>query len=151
MAAYNFLLAAVLFIVAFEVVQLLHEDLVEVVHVWILRFHADPGNPVITEVLVQVTRIAPAALVEFGIIVGFFGLIHLVQGVGLWLKKVWAEFLSVISTAAFIPLEIIEIIHEFHLVKLVTLGLNLAIVFYLIQRIRTRRQLIHEVHEGSFS
>jgi len=106
--------------------------------VWILRFHADPGNPVITEVLVRVTRIAPAALVEFGVIVGFFGLIHLVQGVGLWLKKVWAEFLSVISTAAFIPLEIIEIVHEFHLIKLVTLMLNLAIVVYLIQRIRTR-------------
>lgn len=151
LAAYNILLAAFLFIVAFEVVQLLHEDLVEVVHVWILRFHADPGNPVITEVLVQVTRIAPAVLVEFGVIVGFFGLIHLVQGVGLWLKKVWAEFLSVISTAAFLPLEIIEIFHEFHLVKLVTLGLNLAIVLYLIQRIRKRRHLIHEVHEGSFS
>jgi len=142
LAAYNFLLAAVLFVVAFEVVQLIHEGLVEVVHVWILRFHADPSNPVIAEVLVRVTRIAPAALVEFGVIVGFFGLIHLVQGVGLWLKKLWAEFLSVISTAAFIPLEIIEIVHEFHLVKLVTLVLNLAIVLYLMQRIRTR-SLLH--------
>gem|GEM_PF-3346947 len=135
---------------AFEVVQLFHEDLVEVVHVWILRFHADPGNPVITEILVQVTRIVPAVLVEFGVIVGFFALIHLVQGVGLWLNKVWAEFLSIISTAVFLPLEIIEIVHEFHLVKLVTLVLNLAIVLYLIQRIRKRRHLIHEVHEVFF-
>jgi uncharacterized membrane protein (DUF2068 family) len=46
-------------------------------------------------------------LVAIGLVV--YGLLELVEGVGLWLAKRWGEYLTVIATAAFLPYEISEL------------------------------------------
>ena len=51
---------------------------------------------------------------------------------GLWREKLWAEYLTVIATAALIPLEVYEIIHRVSPLKIVALVVNLAIVVWLV-------------------
>ena len=54
------------------------------------------------------------------------------EGVGLVLGKVWAEYVTLILTASFLPWEVIEIIRHVTWIKVVLLLVNLAVVIYLV-------------------
>jgi uncharacterized membrane protein (DUF2068 family) len=55
------------------------------------------------------------------------------------MRKHWAEYFTVITTAALIPLEIYELAAHFSWTKIMVLLVNIAIVVYLIARLRNRR------------
>jgi uncharacterized membrane protein (DUF2068 family) len=55
-----------------------------------------------------------------------------IEAVGLWLQKRWAEYLTLIATALFVPLEIYEIVHKGSPLKVIALIVNVAIVVYLL-------------------
>jgi uncharacterized membrane protein (DUF2068 family) len=57
----------------------------------------------------------------------------------LWGAKLWAEYLTIIATASFIPVEVYEIISRISAPKLVTLVLNIVIVVHLVAQVRRRR------------
>ena len=118
---------------------MIDEDLVAVVHVWILRLHADPHHPIVRLVVHKVSSIHVETLEEAAFLTGFLGGVHLIEGFGLWMKQRWAEYLCIISTCVFIPLEVHEMIVDFHVLKLFTLVVNLAVVWYLARRIRRTR------------
>jgi uncharacterized membrane protein (DUF2068 family) len=65
-----------------------------------------------------------------------YGLLFCVEGVGLLLQKRWAEYLTVIATGSFVPLEIYEIIKQVSAMKVIVLVLNLAVLIYLIVRLK---------------
>ena len=54
-----------------------------------------------------------------------------VEGYGLYIRRRWAEWLTVASTSLFIPLELYEVIREITLVKVGILVFNCAVVYYL--------------------
>lgn len=63
----------------------------------------------------------------------------LVEGVGLLLVKRWAEWLTVIVTTSFIPLEIWKLVRHSSAPAIVTLALNVAIAAYLAVRLALER------------
>ena len=64
-----------------------------------------------------------------------------VEGVGLWLERVWAEYLTIIATTSFIPFEVYEIVKRTTALRIGVLIANIAIVVYLIYvRVRSRRE-----------
>jgi uncharacterized membrane protein (DUF2068 family) len=65
--------------------------------------------------------------------------LFLVEGTGLWLRKRWGEWLTVIVTSSLIPVEIYEIHRHLTVAKLGVLALNLAIVIYLILHMRRQQ------------
>lgn len=65
-----------------------------------------------------------------------YGILFTVEGVGLWLGRRWAEYLTVIATATGIPVELWELGHHPTILAAVLLVLNVLIVAYLIWRIR---------------
>jgi hypothetical protein len=50
----------------------------------------------------------------------------------LWFQRRWAEYLTLVATAALLPLEIYELSHTLSPLKLLTFLLNLAIAVYLL-------------------
>jgi uncharacterized membrane protein (DUF2068 family) len=58
------------------------------------------------------------------------------EGVGLAMRRRWAEYLTVIATGVLIPYEAYEVIHHATLLKVGALLLNLAVVGYLSYRKR---------------
>jgi len=140
LASYKVLVGALLFVVAAELVRLFNEDIAALVHMWILRLHADPHNPIIAAIVRKVTELDLYRLEEFALLSAFFGAVHLVEGVGLWLSKAWADHLCIVSTSALLPLEVHEAVVEYHLVKILTLVVNIAVVVYLVRRVRRRRR-----------
>jgi len=58
------------------------------------------------------------------------------EGVALWLRKRWAEWLTVIATSLLVPLELYELVRRATALKTVGLTVNILIVFYLVRVVR---------------
>jgi uncharacterized membrane protein (DUF2068 family) len=61
-----------------------------------------------------------------------YGLLELVEGVGLWLMRRWGEYVAVVGTSVFIPLEVYEIVETVTWLRVVALALNVFAVVYLL-------------------
>ena len=56
------------------------------------------------------------------------------EGVGLYLRRSWARWFTIVATGSLIPLEVYEIVREAHPLRVVILVLNIAVVVYLLRR-----------------
>jgi len=65
-----------------------------------------------------------------------YAAVFAVEGVGLWMQKRWAEWLTCIITASLIPLEVWEFAHRPNVGKAAIVIGNLAIVVYLVWHVR---------------
>ena len=65
-----------------------------------------------------------------------YGLLDVVEGAGLLLRRRWAEYLVLVATGAFLPLEIDELARKPTVFKAAVLLVNLAIMGYLVWRKR---------------
>ena len=68
----------------------------------------------------------------------FYALLHLVEGTGLVTRRRWAEYLTVVATGSLLPFEVYEIARKFSVIRAGILAVNLAIVAYVIARLRQR-------------
>ena len=70
-----------------------------------------------------------------------YAAVFLVEGIGLLRRRRWAEWLTVVVTASFIPFEIYELVHQPGAGKIAALALNVVIVVYLAwRRLKDRRR-----------
>ena len=58
--------------------------------------------------------------------------LQLVEGVGLWMLKRWGEYVAVVGTSAFIPLEVYELVERVTWVRVAAMVVNVAAVAYLL-------------------
>ncbi|MBA3489131.1 MAG: DUF2127 domain-containing protein [Longispora sp.] len=61
-----------------------------------------------------------------------YGVLQLLESVGLWLLRRWGEYLAVIATSAFIPIEIYELIERVTWFRVIALVINVAAVLYIL-------------------
>jgi uncharacterized membrane protein (DUF2068 family) len=54
------------------------------------------------------------------------------EAVGLWLERRWAEYLTVIATAGFLPFEVYELTKRVTIVRVTALVINVAVLVYLV-------------------
>jgi len=69
-------------------------------------------------------------LVSIGVLA--YGALELLEAVGLWLMQRWGEYVAVVGTAVFIPLEIYELLETVTWLRLVALALNVFAVVYIL-------------------
>ncbi|HEY0745481.1 MAG TPA: DUF2127 domain-containing protein [Steroidobacteraceae bacterium] len=74
-----------------------------------------------------------------------YAAVFAVEGVGLWMQKRWAEWLTVIITASLIPLEAWEIFLRPTVGKVLILLANVAVVAYLVWHVRTKNRSVEKV------
>jgi uncharacterized membrane protein (DUF2068 family) len=125
-----FKLAKSLFLIAaaLATLRLIHSDINEVVLDWAHRLHLAPGNQLVQRAL----EISPQQLRVLAMVLGMYAVMFLIEGTGLILRQHWAEWMTVVTTAGLIPLEIYEIVRRVTALKIGTFILNIAIVGYLI-------------------
>ena len=61
-----------------------------------------------------------------------YGVLELVEAVGLWTLKRWGEYVAVVGTAVFLPLEIYEILERVTWLRVAALAINLFAVVYIL-------------------
>jgi uncharacterized membrane protein (DUF2068 family) len=62
----------------------------------------------------------------------FYGALQIFEGVGLWSLRRWGEYVAVVGTTLFIPLEIYEIAENVTWLRITVLVVNVAAVLYLL-------------------
>ncbi|HTS89834.1 MAG TPA: DUF2127 domain-containing protein [Gemmatimonadales bacterium] len=67
-----------------------------------------------------------------------YSLLFAVEGIGLWVGRRWAEWLTAIATASLVPIELWELTHRPSMVKVLVVIVNLAVVVYLVRRLGAR-------------
>ena len=72
-----------------------------------------------------------------------YAVLELVEGVGLWLDQLWAEYLTVIATSLLLPFELYELVRNPSVWKAGGIVVNLAIVAYLVHLLRRRTRSAH--------
>ena len=103
---------------------------------WVTRLHLDPGSHWIDRPLAATLALDPRSLRAIGLGTFVYAAVFLTEGVGLVLRRHWAEYLAVIATASFLPLEGYELIRHVRPTRVFVVAANLAIVLYLVARLR---------------
>jgi len=61
-----------------------------------------------------------------------YGVLQLTEATGLWLMRRWGEYVAVVGTSLFVPLEVYEMVDGFTWLKLAAFVVNVAAVAYLL-------------------
>ena len=69
-------------------------------------------------------------LIAAGLMV--YGALQITEGVGLWSLRRWGEYVAVVGTTIFIPLEVYELTEKVSWLKIAVLVVNVAAVLYLL-------------------
>jgi uncharacterized membrane protein (DUF2068 family) len=101
-----------------------------------LNLDADDGviAQLLLRLLLLIGTFSHVTILAIGAIL--YALLEGTEGVGLAMRRRWAEYLTVIATGILIPYEAYEVIHHVTLFKVGALLLNLAVVGYLAYRKR---------------
>jgi uncharacterized membrane protein (DUF2068 family) len=121
--------------VALGAFKFVNGNLQETIRHLVQHFNADPGGKYFQKFATKVLQMSPK-LPMILIASACYGTLFCVEGVGLLLEARWAEYLTIIATGSFLPLEVYEIVKHVTPTKVVALILNLVIVVYLIIRLK---------------
>ena len=104
---------------------------------WTQVLRVDPDNRYIHGLLLRIFRVTPKQLKELSLGTLIYAGLFTTEGVGLLLRKRWAEYFTIITTSVLIPLEIFELARHFTVTKLIVACVNVLIVWYLVARVRS--------------
>ena len=118
--------------------ELLHPSVAGRVWSWVVQLPSETERRLLMRGLSLVTRSGGGHLHAIAIAAFVYAALFFVEGIGLFLQKRWAEWLTIVATASLIPFEIYELVHRMTAMKIAVLAINIAVVIYLITRVRRR-------------
>ena len=139
-ALFKLFKGVLLLIVGLGALRLLHKDVAEIAMHWIDMLRVDPDNGFIHALLSKMLVMDDRKLKEISAGKYFYAALLLTEGMGLLYRKHWAEYFTIITTGVFIPLEIYELIERVSAMKFLVLGVNVAIVWYLVAKVMQDRR-----------
>ncbi|WP_441250213.1 DUF2127 domain-containing protein [Kitasatospora sp. McL0602] len=96
------------------------------------HFHWDLEHSPIVDTIRKTFDYKHSTLLIVAVALLAYALIEIVEAYGLWYGRRWAEYLTVVATAAFLPLEGYELSEHVSAVKVCTLLLNIAAVVWIL-------------------
>lgn len=126
-------LAMILLLTGIGVFRLRHSDLGMLAQALFEYFRLDAQNRIINGVVESASGLSHRKLMAIDAFTFIYAALYGVEGVGLLMRKHWAEYLVIVVTGLLIPYEIYETLFRFSLLKAVVLAVNLAIVIYLMR------------------
>jgi uncharacterized membrane protein (DUF2068 family) len=142
---------ALVLLAGFGILALFHHDAQHAAERLVRHFHLNPANhhPRIFLRLTEEATPAHLWLLAAGAL--FYALIRFVEAYGLWRERVWAEWLAVISSGIYLPIEFWELTKGLTWLRVMLLVVNLAILLYLTLTLARagRRAQIEDTDEQS--
>ncbi|HUY80808.1 MAG TPA: DUF2127 domain-containing protein [Acidobacteriaceae bacterium] len=137
------LVEALLFVMlGVGVMRLLQQGVVDELTRLVIALRFDPEGRVASLVLNHAALMSPHRLKEISAVVFAHASLDVLEGVGLVLRKTWAEFVTAVVSAFFLPLEIYSLVQHVTWVRVTITLINLAVVaylgFHLVLRYRSR-------------
>jgi phosphoribosylanthranilate isomerase len=136
---FKVLKGTILVIVGFRLLTMLGSDVHQRALDFVTRHGIDSANRFVHATIEKLNGVGNTQLVEISTIAFFYSALVFTEGIGLWLQKRWAEYLTTVATSLLLPLEIYELFEKFTWVRVVILMLNIFIVWYLVTRLRDEK------------
>jgi uncharacterized membrane protein (DUF2068 family) len=118
----------------------MHHDLSEMVLRWARHMHFSPESHFVDFILDRVQIVNDRLLRRFGVGLFAYATLGTVEGIGLYLEKAWAEYMTLGITASFLPWEIFEVFRRATPVRLVLLVVNVLVFLYLLKVVVEREK-----------
>lgn len=151
--AYKLFKALLAVVGGLMVLRLMHRNVPDLAVRWTERLHIDPNSHAGHLLLRAAVEFKPHRLSWVAGILFVYVPLFVVEGIGLIRRKLWAEWLTVISTAILIPPLGYELTRRVTWARILILLVNVVVVLYLILRIwrdRAERQpTAAQQHSGS--
>lgn len=131
-AAYKLLGALFFIAIGVGALRLLHKDVGDVLwHELIEVLRLNPESRVVNFIFEKAELLNDPVLRRIGFAAFCYAALGVLEAIGLYLEKVWAEFLTLIITASFLPIEVHEILRRVTWVRVSVLAVNAAVLLYL--------------------
>jgi uncharacterized membrane protein (DUF2068 family) len=114
-----------------DAVRRLFDENLDVFRPVFRHFHYDLDHSPVVGTIQHAFGYKHSTLLMVAALLLAYALIELVEAGGLWYAKRWAEYLTVVATAAFLPLEIYELTERISWLKIATLVINILAVLYI--------------------
>jgi uncharacterized membrane protein (DUF2068 family) len=116
--------------------QMRHTTLEELLSVYVFQpMHFEPDSQFVHSAVEWASKVSNHAIREASIFAFVAAIFFAVEGIGLYLRAHWAEYLVLVSTGSLLPLEIWEVCHKLEWWKAGVLLANVAILLYLVHRL----------------
>jgi len=137
-ALYKLVKVLLLLLVAYGEVRLSDASLLAKIVTWASARPLGLEHRVVTWLLEWFSGLNASRVHALRMVTYAYAAVFAIEGVGLWMHKRWAEWMTTIITASLIPLELWELLHKPNIGKAAVLIANLAIVVVLIWHVRSK-------------
>jgi uncharacterized membrane protein (DUF2068 family) len=137
-ALYKLLKVLLLLLAAYGELRLHDATLSAKLVTWVQARPSGLERDVVTWVLQLLSGMDESKIHALRLLTFTYAAVFAVEGVGLWMQKRWAEWLTTIITASLIPLEVWELLHRPNLGKAAVVIANVAIAAYLFWHVRAK-------------
>lgn len=106
-------------------------------HALIAKFQLDPDHGAMAWLA---HAINPGSVHLAALVAALYGLLHLLEGWGLWRAKAWASWLGCLTAAAYLPFDLYAFATHRHWLEGLVVVVNLLVVWVLARDLRVRRR-----------
>src|SRR5580692_4784823 len=137
-ALYKLVKVLLLLALAYGEVRLRDASLTAKLLTWASARPLGIEHRVVTQLLTWFSGISVSRIHALRIVTLSYAAVFSIEGIGLWMRKRWAEWLTTIITASLIPLELWELFDRPNFGKAAVVIANVAIVIILIWHVRAK-------------
>jgi uncharacterized membrane protein (DUF2068 family) len=113
--------------------RLLHKDIGDLLTRMVEHLRFNPESRFVNFVLDKSSLVTDRVLRRIGEVGFIYAGLDLIEGTGLYLEKVWAEYLTLAITASFLPWEIFEVFRKVTWIRAGLLLVNALVFLYLLK------------------
>jgi uncharacterized membrane protein (DUF2068 family) len=137
-ALYKLLKVLLLLALAYGEVRLSDASLIAKLVTWASARPLGLEHKVVTWLLEWFSGLSASRVHALRMVTLAYAAVFAIEGIGLWMRKRWAEWLTTIITASLIPLELWELFDRPNVGKAAVVIANVAIVIILIRHVRSK-------------
>lgn len=137
-AAFKLAQALLFSVIAMGALGLLHKDVGDLLTQLADYLRFNPESRFVYFVLDKASLIDDRLLMRIGEVGFVYAGLDLLEGIGLYLEKTWAEYLTLLITASFLPWEMFEVFRRLTAIRVGLLVVNALVFFYLFKLVMVR-------------
>lgn len=123
---------ALVLLVGFGLLALIHRDLHAAAEQLVLHFHINPASHYPRIFIDLSDRLTDMKLWAVALGALFYAVIRFAEAYGLWKQRAWAEWFGLLSGGMYIPIELYEVLQGLTWPKVTVLVVNGVVVAYLL-------------------
>jgi uncharacterized membrane protein (DUF2068 family) len=148
-ASLEILKGALVVLGALALMRFVHRDITELTAQLLDKLHVPPGASLATYLLQGSNSVTPERIKGLIGFAAIYSAIRFIEGYGLWLARIWAEWFAIISGMVYLPFEVYEVIRRVTWLHCAVLAINIGIVLYMASlRMRARQHLTGPAENG---